>query len=133
MDRQDTLSALSEAKRGRERIFTELQNLQARAQAEGATAGLDERIGNLNAGIARQDERIAELEADYGREALGRTRSDGGVGMTMEEFQARRGGGPVYTESTGPAESRGSGNAHRDQAMRTVERWEDHIDRGAGD
>jgi len=71
MDRHDTLNALRDAKTNRERIFNELSNLHARAAVEG-NDGLDERIGNLNRAIANADERVAELEATYGRNTLTR-------------------------------------------------------------
>ena len=71
----DTLSALAEAKRARDQIFNEHANLTARMEAEGTSAGLEERLGTLNRAIANYD-KILRLEAEHGRESIGFTKYD---------------------------------------------------------
>jgi HK97 family phage major capsid protein len=150
MTHDELLTALRAEKRRREGILTELSNLHARAQADGTTDGLEERIGNLNRGVAAADERIAELERDYGREALATTRADGGIGRpigaaTTDERLAyldslaragyidRPDEGTASTTTTATGGHYGPTNERRDAALRTIERWQDFLDAPAGD
>jgi HK97 family phage major capsid protein len=146
---QDILNALREAKRSREHIFTEHANLTARIQAEGTSPGLEERLSNLNAGIARADERIQELEAEHGRAAIaGTTRYDAGIGRRLDEpavderyayLASLARAGFVDRPDEGTASTTAAGrhyaptNERRDAALRVVERYADRMDDGAAD
>ncbi len=112
-------ASLREARTNRDRLFGELENLRARAAADGENAGLEERIGNVNRGIEAADTRIQELEADYGRRSYLESQAD--------RPEARMAG-------SAPAEEKRVHrhvNENREKAFRTIEHHQDAFDDGA--
>lgn len=111
MDGNEIRTELADARTQRERLFGELENLRAREQVDGASDGLAERIGNINRGIERADDRIAELEAELGR---------------FHELRALAADPRHREDGTPPAQDRyvhrGERNEHREAALRTIER-----------
>jgi HK97 family phage major capsid protein len=114
---------LAEARTNRERLFGELENLRARAEVDGASEGLQERIGNVNRAVARADDRIGELEAEFGRwaqldAAIAAGQYDTGLADELaRQHSPGRGGDPA-----------------RDAALRAVDRnadfcWEGSAER----
>jgi hypothetical protein len=82
---------LEEARTNRERLFGELQNLKARAEVDGESDGLAERVSNLNRGIENADSKIAEMESAYGRRSEFRDAALRTVGMVELEDGVRGG------------------------------------------
>src|SRR4051812_44750055 len=100
---------LEEARTDRERLFAEIENLRARAEADGDTDGIAERLANMNRAVAKADGQIDELEARYGR-------------MRYAEHQA---GDPRNLEAGSTPERtahRTGRNPERDAALEAVDR-----------
>ena len=65
---QELSERIREQKQRRDKLFNELQNLQARERAaDEPDQGLVERVGRVNTAITKLDEQVAELEAERGR------------------------------------------------------------------
>jgi HK97 family phage major capsid protein len=109
---------LGEVRLRRERIFSERENLVAKQQVDGESEGTDERLGNLNRAIENADERIQELEAEFGRFAyIERQAADP---RNLDGYQA--------DQDREAARSSGPRSETRDAALRMVERHEDRFD-----
>jgi HK97 family phage major capsid protein len=120
MSNIETRRQLADARTGRERLFGEIENLKARAQVDGESDGIAERLGNLNRGVQAADDRIADLEQQLGRYA------------ELERMAAD----PKHLEMTEqPAERRDTGprSETRDKALKTIERHADVMDDGRPD
>jgi HK97 family phage major capsid protein len=114
MSNIETRRLLAEARTGRERIFSEIQNLQARAEVDGHE-GIEERLGNLNRGLQAADDRIADLEQELGRYAyIERQAQDPRNIDGYQESAERRYDGPR--------------SEARDKALKTIERFQDRFD-----
>jgi HK97 family phage major capsid protein len=130
MNLSELRRALREAEAERNRLIGELQNLQAREAAGGDddVDGIRERVGNVNRGITRADERIRELNADIGRayadlaDRSGDERYVDGAETIRREREERE------RLDRGDAEPR---NEHRDLALRTIERHAGALAEGA--
>jgi HK97 family phage major capsid protein len=113
---------LEEARLNRERLFGEIENLRAREQVDGPSDGLAERMANLNRGVEKADNRIQELEAEFGRDLLD--------GMRSGRYVAEDGAARAPERRDEPREPR---NEVRDQALRTIERVSDQMDDAAAE
>jgi HK97 family phage major capsid protein len=111
MNTSEIRRQLEEARTNRERLFGERENLLAREQVDGASDGVEERIANLNRALASADDRIQDLEAQYGRVA----------------YLERAAGDPRHREAGAPP-----ADEHRDTQPR-VERHADAMDAEAAD
>ena len=123
MDLNTIRERLEQERKDRARLFSELENVRARAQADGDSAGLTERTANLNRGVEAADARIADMEAEYGRTA------------ERTAYLERQGGDRRNVEGEVPATDRTAArkpqNENREQALRTIERHRDSFDDGA--
>jgi HK97 family phage major capsid protein len=122
MDGTELRERLREARVARERLFTELENLKARGEVDGASDGLAERTANINRGIEHADNKIAELEGEYGRYVELRALADDPRHVLPGEPPA-----PERREQSGGR------NEQRDRALRTIERHADRMEAGAAD
>jgi HK97 family phage major capsid protein len=118
MTEKEIRARRAEATRERERLLTELANLQARAEHEGETDGLTERAGNLNRGIEKLDDEIRNLE----RQLL----------VVLDRRTDR------VEETTPPATTkrradRGPGSEAREAAYRVIEERSADLSPAAGD
>ncbi len=109
---------LDEARTNRERLFGEIENLKARADAD--DEGIAQRIADTNRAVEKTDGRIQDLEAEYGRYSyIERQSQDSrnfdGYQADLEEQQNR---------------GRDPRNETRDQALRTLERVAGVMDAG---
>jgi HK97 family phage major capsid protein len=116
MNSEELRRELEQARTNRERLFAEVENLQARADEE----GIAQRISETNRAIEKADGRIADMEAQFGRYAYAErqaqdTRNFDGYQAKQEQAEQR---------DTGPR------SETRDQALRTIERLADRMDTG---
>ncbi len=122
MDGNELREQLREARVARERLFTELENLRARGEVDGQSDGLAERTVNISRSIENADNKIAELEAEYGRFVELRRLADDPAHVLATE--------PPAPERR---DQQGGGSEARDQAFRTIERYHDQMDGDAAD
>src|SRR5262249_48701133 len=104
---------IEEEKTARSRLFTELENLKARAEADGTTDGISERVANMNRAVLAADGRIAAMETDYGR-------------LAYAEQMAERGNVEHGTPPDRTAR-RPSTNPERDAALQAIDRNAGHF------
>jgi HK97 family phage major capsid protein len=121
MDGREIRRQLGEARTNRERLFGELENLKARGEVDGPSDGLAERTANINRAVEAADNRIAELEGEYGRFVELRQLAD--------DPRHREASIDDYT----PPEQRPAGNEQRDRALKTIERHSERMDAEAAD
>jgi HK97 family phage major capsid protein len=77
MDREFLLKSLREEKAKRDRLSVEESKFAAYVRSTPGNEGVEERLSNLRTGLARSDERIAQLQDELKRgEALERAASD---------------------------------------------------------
>jgi hypothetical protein len=125
--------ALREAVAERDRLLGELENLRTRESAGGDDVdGVRERMGNVNRGISRADERVREIRADLPRSAVlaERATSDDRDRNVDGAERDRRERDELERLDRGEVEPR---NDTRDAALRTIERHASSLAEGAGD
>lgn len=145
MEPYELQQLIDEARQARARLFTELENVRQRDHAEGSSEGVSERVRNLNTGVARADAEIADLEAQYGRQALASRAShpvDAGIGMRMSDaptdermayLQSLARAGSIDEPRVGNEQQHGRpqhGSESRNAAMRTIDGYAERMDTG---
>jgi hypothetical protein len=65
MNRNDLRRRLDEERANRERLFSVLENLRARAHVDKTNEGLETRVGDINRAVEKADGHILELEPDW--------------------------------------------------------------------
>ena len=114
---------LEEARTARERLFSEVENLRARAQVDGESEGLAERMANVNRAVEAADGRIADLEAQFGRMAYLERIADDPRHREDGAFEA-----PPAPDRHG---ARDQVSEARSAALRTLESYSDRMESGA--
>ncbi len=124
---EELTAKIREAKQRRDKLFNELENLQARERAaEEPDDGLAERIRRINAGITKLDEQVAELEAERGRIAA---QEDRIRELAQDPRNREPGDGqtPLHGEPTDRRAGSLLGPPHireaRDAGLRMIERY----------